>query len=53
MTLLTGHSPALAVGYGLSSIVAALVAVWCGMKAARFAASLSARIASRYTGGGQ
>jgi CrcB protein len=53
MTLLTGHFPAVAVAYALSSIVAALVAVWCGMKAARFAASMSARIASRHTGGGQ
>ncbi len=53
MTLLTGHFPALAVAYALSSIVAALAAVWCGMKAARFAASMSARIASRHTGGGQ
>lgn len=53
MTLLTEHSPALACAYALSSIVAALVAVWCGMKAARLAASLPARIGTRRTGGGQ
>jgi fluoride exporter len=53
MMLLTGHAPALAAAYALSSIVAALVAVWCGMKAARFAASLPARTGSRRTGGDQ
>ena len=35
MTLLTGHAPALADAYALSSILAALVAVWAGMKMAR------------------
>ncbi len=53
MTLLTGHAPALAVAYALSSVGAALVAVWCGMKAARFAAGLPARTGTRHTGGGQ
>ena len=53
VTLLTGHAPALAVTYALSSIVAALVAVWCGMKAARAAASLPGRIRGRNSGGGE
>ncbi|HEY2312503.1 MAG TPA: fluoride efflux transporter CrcB [Streptosporangiaceae bacterium] len=53
VTLLTGHAPALAVAYALSSIVAALVAVWCGMRAARAAASLPGRIRARHSGGGQ
>jgi CrcB protein len=35
MTLITGHALALADAYALSSIVAALVAVWAGMKTAR------------------
>jgi fluoride exporter len=39
MTLLTGHAPALADAYALSSILAALVAVWAGMKAARMAST--------------
>jgi CrcB protein len=38
MTLLTGGAPATAVAYALTSILAALVAVWAGMKAARAAA---------------
>jgi fluoride exporter len=56
LTLLTGHAPALADAYALSSILAALVAVWCGMKAARSVARLPARIraarirASRFGG---
>jgi fluoride exporter len=49
MTLLTGHATAVATAYALSSIAAALVAVWCGQQAARIAASLPARI--RHTGG--
>jgi fluoride exporter len=47
MTLLTAHAWALADSYALTSILAALVAVWCGMKAARTAARLPARIADR------
>ena len=47
MTLLTGHAEALADAYALTSILAALVAVWCGMKAARTAARLPARITDR------
>jgi CrcB protein len=43
MRLLTGGSPALATAYALTSILSALVAVWCGMKAARVAATLPAR----------
>jgi len=35
MTLLIGHAPALADAYALTSILAALVAVWSGMKLAR------------------
>jgi CrcB protein len=35
MTLITGHALALAAAYALSSIVAALAAVWTGMKTAR------------------
>ena len=53
LTLLTGHAPALADAYALTSIVAALVAVWCGMKAARTAARLPARIRARHIGGGE
>jgi fluoride exporter len=37
MTLLTGGAPALADAYALTSIFAALAAVWAGMKAARAA----------------
>jgi fluoride exporter len=49
MTLLTGGATALAVAYALSSIVAALVAVWCGLQAAR----LPARLRERRAGGGE
>ena len=45
MTLLTGRAFALADAYALSSVVAALVAVWCGVKAARAMAGLPARSA--------
>jgi fluoride exporter len=44
MTLLIGHAPALADAYALSSIVAALGAVWFGMRAARIAAEVPGRI---------
>jgi fluoride exporter len=47
MTLLTGRAPVLAGGYAVSSIVAALVAVWCGVQAAR----LPARLRERRAGG--
>jgi fluoride exporter len=47
MTLLTSHAAALADAYALSSIFAALVAVWCGLKAARAAAGLPAWITER------
>lgn len=47
MTLLTSHAATLADAYALSSIFAALVAVWCGMKAARTAARLPAWITER------
>jgi fluoride exporter len=47
LTLLTAHAEALADAYALTSILAALVAVWCGMKAARTAARLPAWIADR------
>lgn len=40
LTLLTGHAPARADAYALTSIVAALVAVWCGTRAARATAEL-------------
>lgn len=42
MTLLTAGAAAVAGAYALSSVLAALVAVWCGMKAARAAAKLPA-----------
>jgi CrcB protein len=45
MMLLTGGAPALADAYALTSVVAALAAVWVGMKAARAAAK------ARRTGG--
>ncbi len=45
MTLLTGGAPALADAYALTSILAALVAVWCGVKAGQAAARLPARTA--------
>ena len=44
MTLLIGRAPALAGSYALSSVVAALVAVWLGMRAARMAAELPGRV---------
>jgi CrcB protein len=47
LTLLTGGRPALADSYALGSVLAALVAVWCGMKAARAAAALPARLRER------
>lgn len=47
MTLLTGRHLALADSYALTSVVAALVAVWCGMKAARVTAGLPARLRER------
>ena len=47
MTLLTGGRLALADAYALTSVMAALVAVWCGMKAARAAAGLPARLRER------
>jgi fluoride exporter len=53
LTLLLRHAVAMAAAYALSSIVAALVAVWCGMRAARAAASLPARIRARHSGGDQ
>jgi fluoride exporter len=42
LTLLTGRAFALADAYALTSILAALVAVWCGLKAGRAAARLPA-----------
>jgi fluoride exporter len=39
MTLLTGSAPALADAYALSSVLAALVAVWAGIRAARLAST--------------
>jgi fluoride exporter len=45
MTLLTGGAPALADAYALTSILAALVAVWLGLKAGRAAATLPASTA--------
>lgn len=47
MTLLTSHAEALADAYALTSVLAALVAVWSGMKAARTAARLPAWITER------
>jgi fluoride exporter len=44
LTLLIGHAPAVADAYALTSIVVALAAVWCGVRAARIAAGLPARI---------
>jgi fluoride exporter len=49
LTLLTGGRPALADAYALSSILAALIAVWCGVHAAR----LPARLRERRAGGGE
>jgi CrcB protein len=53
LTLLTGHAVPLAAVYALSSIVAALVAVWCGTRGARVAASLPARIRASHSGGSE
>ncbi len=47
LTLLTGRAEALADAYALTSIVAALVAIWCGMKLARSAAGLPGLLAGR------
>jgi fluoride exporter len=49
MTLLTAGAPALAAAYAVSSILAALVAVWCGVHAAR----LPARLRERQAGGAE
>ena len=49
MTLLTGRALAVADAYALSSILAALVAVWCGVQAAR----LPARLRERRAGGAE
>ncbi len=53
LTLLNGRAFALADAYALSSVVAALVAVWSGMKAGRMAAGWPARARARRGGGGQ
>jgi fluoride exporter len=53
LTLLMRAAFALAVAYALGSIAAALIAVWSGMKAGRFAAELPARIRARRYGGGE
>jgi fluoride exporter len=53
LMLLTRHAFALADAYALSSIAAALVAVWSGMKAGRFAAGRPARRQARRSGGGE
>lgn len=51
MTLLRGRDFALADAYALSSVLAALAAVWCGMKAARAMAKFPARSArARHSG---
>jgi len=52
LTLLNGRAFALADAYALSSVVAALVAVWSGMKAGRMAAGWPARMRARRGGGG-
>ena len=43
MTLLTGRALGLADAYALTSIVGALVAVWCGLKAGQTASGLPSR----------
>ena len=53
MTLLTGHAPALADAYALTSIVASLAAVWCGMRAARAVATRPAWVSGRREEGDQ
>ncbi len=45
MMLLTGRAFALADAYALSSVLAALVAVWCGLKVARALAKMPSRSA--------
>ena len=47
MTLLIGHAPALADAYALTSILAALVAVWAGMKLGRLASTRHGHSQSR------
>ncbi len=47
LALLLGHAPALADAYALSSVLAALAAVWLGMKLARLAAKMRPRPARR------
>jgi CrcB protein len=47
MTLLTGGRLALADSYALTSVLAALAAVWCGMKTARAAVALPAWLRER------
>jgi CrcB protein len=47
VTLFTGGRLALANSYALTSVLAALVAVWCGMKAARAVAAMPARLHDR------
>jgi fluoride exporter len=47
MTLFIGGRLATADSYALTSILAALAAVWCGMKVARAAAVLPARLRER------
>ena len=49
MTLLTGHAPALADAYALTSILAALVAIWAATRTARAASTRPGR--SRRAGG--
>lgn len=49
LTLLIGGAPALADAYALSSIFAALAAVWCGVQAAR----MPARLRERRAGGAE
>jgi CrcB protein len=51
MTLLTSHAVALADAYALSSVLAALVATWAGMKAGRVASTRPGRV--RRAGGGR
>jgi fluoride exporter len=49
LTLLIGGPSALAIAYAVSSILAALVAVWCGVRAAR----LPERLRERRAGGAE
>jgi fluoride exporter len=51
MTLLIGHAPALADAYALTSILAALVAVWTGTKLARLASTRHGHGRGRRAGG--